>query len=274
MKAWDRIRARFAAEPEAARRGLTAAHFSFNVPAGRCEECSGEGYETVEMQFLADVQLLCPVCQGKRFKPEVLAVTHRGRSIADVLAMSVDEALALFDPARRARLRPASHARSHRRGWGSATCRSDSRSRRSRAARRSASSSRARSPRTPRARSSSSTSRAPGSTRRTPRYVVGALARRSSTRAPASSSSSTTSTSSAPATGSSTSAPAAAPTEATSSPRARPKTSRRPTRAPARLSERRSQEDGKTGRHPSPVFPSSRLPVRFSSSCRTRASTT
>ncbi len=98
VKAWDRVRARFAAEPEAARRGLTAAHFSFNVPAGRCEECAGEGYETVEMQFLADVQLLCPVCQGKRFKPEVLAVTHRGRSIADVLGMSVDEALALFDP--------------------------------------------------------------------------------------------------------------------------------------------------------------------------------
>ncbi len=99
VKAWDRVRARFAAEPESVRRGLTAAHFSFNVPAGRCEECSGEGYETVEMQFLADVQLLCAVCQGKRFKPEVLAVTHRGRTIADVLAMSVDEALALFDPA-------------------------------------------------------------------------------------------------------------------------------------------------------------------------------
>ncbi len=99
VKAWDRIRARFAAEPEAARRGLTAAHFSFNVPAGRCEECAGEGYETVEMQFLADVQLLCPVCQGKRFKPEVLAVTHRGLSIADVLSVSVDRALAVFDPA-------------------------------------------------------------------------------------------------------------------------------------------------------------------------------
>jgi excinuclease ABC subunit A len=98
VKAWDRIRARFAAEAEAARRGLTAAHFSFNVPAGRCEECAGEGYETVEMQFLADVQLLCPVCQGKRFRPEVLAVTHRGRTIADVLAMSVEEALAAFDP--------------------------------------------------------------------------------------------------------------------------------------------------------------------------------
>jgi excinuclease ABC subunit A len=98
VKAWDRIRARFAAEAEATRRQLTAAHFSFNVPAGRCDECAGEGYETVEMQFLADVQLLCPVCQGRRFKPEVLAVKHRGRSIADVLAMSVEEVLAVFDP--------------------------------------------------------------------------------------------------------------------------------------------------------------------------------
>jgi len=98
VKAWDRIRARFAAEPEAVRRGLTPAHFSFNVPGGRCDECAGEGYETVEMQFLADVQLLCAVCHGKRFKPEVLAVTHLGRSIADVLAMNLDEALSVFDP--------------------------------------------------------------------------------------------------------------------------------------------------------------------------------
>jgi excinuclease ABC subunit A len=98
VKAWDRVRALFAAEAEATRRQLTAAHFSFNIPAGRCEECAGEGYETVEMQFLADVQLLCPVCQGKRFKPEVLAVKHRGRSIADLLAMSVEETLAVFDP--------------------------------------------------------------------------------------------------------------------------------------------------------------------------------
>ena len=116
-KAWDRIRARFAAEPSALQRGLTPAHFSFNVGAregairpdgapgnawsasGRCDACSGEGYETVEMQFLADVALLCPVCQGKRFKPEVLAVKHHGRSVADVLAMTCEEALAAFDPA-------------------------------------------------------------------------------------------------------------------------------------------------------------------------------
>jgi excinuclease ABC subunit A len=98
VKAWDRIRARFAAEPEARRRGMTAAHFSFNVAVGRCDECAGEGYETVEMQFLADVQLSCAACHGKRFKESVLQILHRGRSIADVLAMTVDEAIAVFDP--------------------------------------------------------------------------------------------------------------------------------------------------------------------------------
>ncbi len=98
-KAWDRLRARFAEEPEAKRRGLTTAHFSFNVPGkGRCDACSGEGYETVEMQFLADVMLLCPVCKGKRFGDEVLAVTHEGKTVADVLAMTVEEALTAFSP--------------------------------------------------------------------------------------------------------------------------------------------------------------------------------
>ncbi len=103
-KAWDRIRARFASEPASIRRGLVPAHFSFNVGAlgdrasGRCEACSGEGYETIEMQFLADVALLCPVCQGKRFKPEVLAVTHRGLSVADVLGLTIDDALKVLDP--------------------------------------------------------------------------------------------------------------------------------------------------------------------------------
>ena len=102
VKAWDRIRARFAAEPEAARRqGLTQPAHSLvqRRPRGAARRCSGEGFtETVEMQFLADVQLLCPVCQGKRFKPEVLAVRYRGKSVADVLALSIDETLRLFDP--------------------------------------------------------------------------------------------------------------------------------------------------------------------------------
>lgn len=95
-KAWDVLRKRFSEEPEAAFRGLTAAHFSFNVAGGRCEACSGEGSETVEMQFLADVALQCPVCQGARFKPEVLAIRHGGHSVAQLLELSVDETLASY----------------------------------------------------------------------------------------------------------------------------------------------------------------------------------
>ncbi len=96
-KAWDCVRTLYGKEPAAAARGLTASHFSFNVEGGRCDACSGEGFETVEMQFLADVRLLCPVCQGLRFKPEVLAVERRGVSIADVLEMTVERALTTFE---------------------------------------------------------------------------------------------------------------------------------------------------------------------------------
>jgi excinuclease ABC subunit A len=95
-KAWDRLRERFAVEPEAEVRGLTPAHFSFNVDKGRCEACSGEGYETVEMQFLADVALRCASCRGRRFKEEVLAVQHLGFSVAQVLELTVDEVLKHF----------------------------------------------------------------------------------------------------------------------------------------------------------------------------------
>jgi excinuclease ABC subunit A len=95
-KAWDRLRERFAEEPDAQVRRLTAAHFSFNVEGGRCEACAGEGSETVEMQFLADVALQCPACQGRRFKEEVLAVRHRGLTVADALALTVDDALLTF----------------------------------------------------------------------------------------------------------------------------------------------------------------------------------
>jgi excinuclease ABC subunit A len=95
-KAWDGIRALYGKEPTATARGLTASHFSFNVEGGRCDACSGEGFETVEMQFLADVRLICPVCQGLRFKPEVLQVERKGVSIADVLEMTVERALATF----------------------------------------------------------------------------------------------------------------------------------------------------------------------------------
>jgi excinuclease ABC subunit A len=94
--AWDRVRALFGRQPDALARGLTPAHFSFNVAVGRCEACSGEGSETIEMQFLADVSLMCPTCRGRRFKEEVLEVKLDGKSVSDVLALSVDEALAFF----------------------------------------------------------------------------------------------------------------------------------------------------------------------------------
>ncbi len=95
-KAWDPIRKAFAQEPAAKQRNFTPSHFSFNVEGGRCEACAGEGCETVEMQFLADVRLLCPVCRGQRFKPDILAVTHAGVSVAQVLESTVDDVLRLF----------------------------------------------------------------------------------------------------------------------------------------------------------------------------------
>ncbi len=99
--AWNRIRALFAQEPESLASGFGPGHFSFNVAGGRCDACNGEGAETIEMQFLADVSLTCPSCRGLRFKPEILAIRHRDLSASDVLAMTVDDALAFFtgDPA-------------------------------------------------------------------------------------------------------------------------------------------------------------------------------
>ena len=87
---YDRIRARFANAPESKARGYSTRTFSFNVEGGRCPACEGAGYETVEMQFLADVSFLCPDCKGKRFRDEVLEVRVSGASIADVLDMSAD----------------------------------------------------------------------------------------------------------------------------------------------------------------------------------------
>ncbi len=89
--AWEAIRKRFASEPAAVARQLLPAHFSFNVAGGRCEACAGEGFETVEMQFLADVRLVCPSCRGRRFTERVLGVVHRGMSIADLLDSTVDQ---------------------------------------------------------------------------------------------------------------------------------------------------------------------------------------
>jgi excinuclease ABC subunit A len=96
LKAFDPIRELFAATKDARSRGLTASHFSFNVPGGRCEACEGEGEIKVEMQFLADVFVPCEQCEGKRFKPQVLEVRYRGRSVDQVLDMTVREALTFF----------------------------------------------------------------------------------------------------------------------------------------------------------------------------------
>jgi excinuclease ABC subunit A len=108
LRAFDAIRASFAATEEARLRNYTAATFSFNVPGGRCETCSGEGFEKVEMQFLSDVYVPCAECAGARFQAEVLEVRLRGRSIREVLDLTVAEAVDVFAdvPEVATRLRP------------------------------------------------------------------------------------------------------------------------------------------------------------------------
>jgi excinuclease ABC subunit A len=96
IKAFDCIREVFASTPEAQKRGYSAGHFSFNIPGGRCEVCQGDGTVTVEMQFLADVELICEECKGMRYKPEVLDVRYHGKNIHDVLDLTVKEALQFF----------------------------------------------------------------------------------------------------------------------------------------------------------------------------------
>lgn len=96
LKAFDAIREVFAATPEARKRGYTAGHFSFNIPGGRCEACQGEGIITVEMQFLADVELICEECRGTRFKSGVLEVRYRDKNVHEVLQLTVREALTFF----------------------------------------------------------------------------------------------------------------------------------------------------------------------------------
>ncbi len=96
VKAYDEIRRLFADQPRAKHTGLGASAFSFNVAGGRCEECQGEGVIKVSMQFMADVELVCDACGGKRFRDEVLEVRYRDRSISDVLDMSIDEAIDFF----------------------------------------------------------------------------------------------------------------------------------------------------------------------------------
>jgi excinuclease ABC subunit A len=96
IKAFDAIRELFASLPESKKRGYAAGHFSFNIPGGRCEACQGDGTVTVEMQFLADVELICEECKGTRYKPEVLDVRYHGKNIHEVLNLTVKEALHFF----------------------------------------------------------------------------------------------------------------------------------------------------------------------------------
>ncbi len=96
IKAFDDIRALFAAQPDAKRRGYGPGHFSFNVPGGRCDVCEGDGTVTVEMQFLADIELPCEECNGARYKSAILDVKYKNKNIHDVLNMTVKEALSYF----------------------------------------------------------------------------------------------------------------------------------------------------------------------------------
>ncbi|HEV8474693.1 MAG TPA: excinuclease ABC subunit UvrA [Methylomirabilota bacterium] len=107
VKAFDEIRKLYAALPRARTLGLNAGAFSFNVPGGRCETCQGDGFQKLEMYFFEDVYVSCQDCEGRRYRAEVLGIRHRGKSIADVLQMTVDEAVDFFaaTPALSRRLR-------------------------------------------------------------------------------------------------------------------------------------------------------------------------
>lgn len=96
VKAWDEIRALYASMPAAKANGLKPAAFSFNVEGGRCDVCQGDGEVKIEMQFMADIVLPCEACDGQRFKPHVLDVKFKNKTVADILALSVDEALDFF----------------------------------------------------------------------------------------------------------------------------------------------------------------------------------
>jgi excinuclease ABC subunit A len=96
VKAWDEVRALYSNLPAAKAEGLKPAAFSFNVEGGRCDVCQGEGEVKIEMQFMADIVLPCEACDGKRFKQHVLDVQYKSKSVSDILALSVDEAIVFF----------------------------------------------------------------------------------------------------------------------------------------------------------------------------------
>jgi len=97
IKAWDEIRKLLSDQPYAKRSGYKPSHFSFNIEGGRCEECQGEGVITVEMQFMADVTLVCETCNGKRFKEDILEVKYKDANVFDILEMTVNQAIEFFD---------------------------------------------------------------------------------------------------------------------------------------------------------------------------------
>lgn len=97
LKAYDEIRKLYAEQQASVQNNFKASHFSFNIEGGRCEECQGEGIIRVEMQFMADVELTCEACKGKRFRKEVLEVRYHGKNIHDMLEMTIDDAIAFFN---------------------------------------------------------------------------------------------------------------------------------------------------------------------------------
>ena len=96
VKAYDDIRALYSSLPLATSRGCKPSHFSFNVAGGRCETCEGEGEVTISMQFMADVKLKCETCDGNKFKEEVLEIKYNGKSISDILNLTIDDAVSFF----------------------------------------------------------------------------------------------------------------------------------------------------------------------------------
>lgn len=105
LKAFDEIRTLFSEQKISMLRGYKASNFSFNVPGGRCDVCDGEGVVTIEMQFMADVHLVCDACNGKRYKDDILEVEYNGKNISDILNLTVDEAIAFFGDQERGTLR-------------------------------------------------------------------------------------------------------------------------------------------------------------------------
>ncbi len=101
VKAYDEIRTLFAEQPLAKNRGYKPSHFSFNVDGGRCEVCEGEGEVQIEMQFMADIHLVCEACNGKRFKQDILEITYNEKNISDILNMTVEDAIYFFDSPQR-----------------------------------------------------------------------------------------------------------------------------------------------------------------------------